>query len=246
MRPKDGCFPEVVLKRLTGFTRRKLASKKLGCPEDSDTCLIDKSTISKEEKDNFEKQYLRPRKPAEWIKKPNTWLDNYNIRDVMMQYEEKYPNFKFLGPVPIDFSLKNPNSNTCISNEMCKLDLNNLRNQGKTKIGIVYNLDPSYKGGSHWIANFIDLNKHLVYFFDSYGTEPHKNITHFMKYLTTMDPKMKLQYSGRRFQYKGSECGMYSIYFIVMMLKGMNFKKFVRLQVPDEIMLDFRDWMFSS
>ena len=246
VRAKDGCFPTNILKRLSGVTRKIDASKKLGCPEESETCLIDKSTIPKEEKDKIEATYLRPRKPAEWLKKPDTWLDNFNIRDVMLQYEQKYSNFKFIGPEPIDFSIKNPENNSCISNEMCTLDLEKLKSDGKTKIGIIYNLDPSYKSGSHWIANFIDLDKHRVYFFDSYGMEPHENIKYFMRYLAILDPKMKSQFNGRRFQYKGSECGMYSMYFIIMMLKGMSFKKFVKLEVPDEVMLGFRDWMFSS
>lgn len=246
VRPSAGCFPDEVLQRLGGSTIKKEVAEKLGCPEDSETCLIDKSSLSSDEKQKIEKMYLRPRKPNEWLKKPDTWLDNFNIRDVMLQYEEIYKNFKFIGPEPIDFSIRNPSNGQCISNEMCKLDLNKLSADGITKIGIIYNLDPSYKGGSHWIANFIDLLKHKAYYFDSYGLEPHKNIQHFMKYLGTMDDKIQLQYSGRRFQYKGSECGMYSMYFIVMMLRGMNFNKFVKLNVPDEVMLKYRDVMFSS
>jgi hypothetical protein len=240
------CFPSNILTKLSGVTRKAEASAKLGCPEESEACLIDKSALSKEEKATIEKTYLRPRKPTDWLKKPNTWLDNFNIRDVMHQYEEAYKDFKFIGPEPIDFSIKNPDNNTCISNEMCKIDLNRLKADGITKVGIVYNLDPSYKGGSHWVANYIDLLKHRIYFFDSYGMEPHKNITYFMKYLVSLDPKMKIQYNGRRFQHKGSECGMYSMYFIIMMMKGMNFRKFVRMEVPDEVMLEFREWLFSS
>jgi len=246
VRPKNGCFPDDVLERLTGTRKRKLALKKFDCPEGSETCLIDKSTLAREEKEKIEKMYLRPRKPAAWFKKRDTWLDNYNIRDVMNQYEEVYKDFKFIDPVPIDFSMKNEANGKCISNDMCQIDLNKLKSEGITKLGIIYNLDKSTGGGSHWMANYIDLAKHNAYFFDSYGLKPHENIQYFMRYLKTMDPLMKLHYSGRRFQFKGSECGMYSLYFIVMMMRGMNFRKFVRMEIPDDIMLEYRDWMFSS
>jgi hypothetical protein len=57
---------------------------------------------------------------------------------------------------------------------------------------------------------------------------------------------MKLFYNGRRFQYKNSECGMYSMYFIIRMLMGDDFKRFSRKAPPDAFMLDLRDWLFST
>ena len=57
---------------------------------------------------------------------------------------------------------------------------------------------------------------------------------------------MNLYYNGRRFQYKSSECGMYSMYFIICMLAGDDFQAFSRKAPPDSFMLDLRDWMFST
>ena len=36
-------------------------------------------------------------------KNPQEWLSSDEITDVMKQYEDKYDNFVFLGPSPIDF-----------------------------------------------------------------------------------------------------------------------------------------------
>ena len=39
---------------------------------------------------------------------------------------------------------------------------------GLRKLGIVINFDPHYKGGSHWVGMYMDINKGGIYFFDSY------------------------------------------------------------------------------
>ena len=53
--------------------------------------------------------------------------------------------------------------------------------KGKTKIGLVFNTDPHYKDGSHWIALFIDIKKKFIYFFDSNGNFVPKRIEKFVK-----------------------------------------------------------------
>jgi len=71
-------------------------------------------------------------------------------------------------------------------------------------------------------------------------------VAKFMKWLTTQDPKMKLQYNSRRLQFNNTECGVYSIYFIIMMLTGEPFVKITRRKPNDKLMLDLRDWFFST
>ena len=168
----------------------------------------------------------------------------------MKQYEDAYPSFEFMGPFPIDFAAPDPytkaSSSQCLIKEICSLRVADSIKNGTKYIGIIYNLDPHYKGGSHWVANFIDIPKHRCYYFDSYGYEPPKQIARFMKWLTTQDPHMKLGYNARRFQRHDSECGMYSLYFIIRMLMGDQFRPFCRRQPSDSFMLDFRDWLFST
>jgi len=167
----------------------------------------------------------------------------------MSQYDQDIPDFKFLGPYPIDFAAPDPyNTSTkkCLISEICKLDLPALRAAGKKRIGIIYNLDPHNKSGSHWVATYIDLNKNHCYYFDSYGMEVPDQINKFMQWLTIQEPRMKLAYNARRFQLRGSECGMYSMYFIIRMLMGEPFRQFCRRAPRDDVMLHLRGWLFST
>jgi hypothetical protein len=189
--------------------------------------------------------------PDAWIENPDEWLDSNNIADVMEQYEEAYPHFKFFGTNPIDFGAPDPydkqaaEQNKCLVDSICKLKLKDLKAQGKTMLGFVYNLDPSNKGGSHWIASFTDIPDHKSYYFDSYGVEAPPEIARFLRSLTLQDPKMKLYSNGRRFQYGNSECGMYSLYFLICMLSGDDFRAFCRRAPTDAEMLELRQWIFS-
>jgi hypothetical protein len=206
--------------------------------------------LSSSEKDDLAKTYLRPPQPAKWKDDPDMWLDSLNIEAVMKQYEEAFDEFEFMGPFPIDFAAPDPYNRTgekkCLIREICGLRMEQALQQGTKSIGIIYNLDPHFKDGSHWVANYIDIPHHKCYYFDSYGYEPPKQIAIFMKWLTTQDPKMKLMYNARRFQHLGSECGMYSMYFIIRMLAGDSFRPFCRRQPRDSVMLDLRDWLFST
>ena len=189
--------------------------------------------------------------PDSWANDPDTWLDSSNIADVIKQYEEIHPEFKFFGTNPIDFAAPDPYTEgaaakgKCIEDAICKLNLKALAAQGKTKLGFVYNLDPSNKGGSHWIASFTDIPGHHTYYFDSYGMRPPPQIARFMRSLTLQDPMMKLKYNSRRFQFGNSECGMYSIYFLMCMLEGENFQKFCRRAPRDSEMLALRKIIFA-
>jgi hypothetical protein len=131
-------------------------------------------------------------------------------------------------------------------NEICEIRVQEALTNGTKSIGIVYNLDPHYKSGSHWVANYIDLAGHVCYYFDSYGMKPPPQIETFMKWLAVQDPSMKLQSNGRRLQYSNTECGMYCIYMIIRMLEGDEFLQITRRKPKDADMLDLRDWIFST
>jgi hypothetical protein len=201
------------------------------------------------ERDPTLHKYFRPEKPASWANDPDMWLDNTNIDAVLRQYADTYPWFKFMGVFPIDFSVKDPYDETphCLVPALCTLDLDQEYARGIRAIGLVYNLDPHYKQGSHWVANFIDMrsSKPAIYYFDSYGEPAPRYIQLFMEELwKRATRKPLLAYNARRFQYGDSECGMYSIYFIIAMLQGVSFRTFVRHPVPDKEMIRLRDVLF--
>ncbi len=172
-----------------------------------------------------------------------TWLNTININDVMEQYENTYPDFKFLGAVPIDFDDLPPLG-------IKDIDLKKLETDGKKKIGIIYNLDEHYKSGSHWVASFTDLDKGQVYYFDSYGLAPEKRIRallrRFSRYINDKKGvKLTVDYNKTRHQQKNSECGMYSIYFIHKMLKKGDFNKLNSKAIPDDKINSYRKFYFT-
>jgi hypothetical protein len=265
--PTGGCLPEDILQKsakvlqipisaggekqnINKINLVKKLTKHLGVKEGNERSLLQKLPISEEEKSELAKKWLRPAMPEEWKNDPDMWLDSNNIRDVMKQYEEAYPSFKFLGPYPIDFASQDPsvqsNSKHCLIDEMCSLDLDKEEIKGKNEIGIIFNLDPHYKNGSHWIATYVNIPKKKCYYFDSYGMKPPKQIYKFMQWLTLQEPGMELGWNGRRFQMKDSECGMYCMYFLDRMIAGEPFLKFCRRAPSDNYMLDLRDWLFST
>ena len=229
---------------------RKWITKKTRCK--TERCWLEKSPMNSDKKKIIQDYYFRPAMPKSWSKDPDEWLDSNNIKDVIKQYEDIYPEFKFFGTNPIDFAAPDPytegaaKEGKCIEDAICKMKLNRLSDEGKTKLGFIYNLDPSNKGGSHWIASFTDIPAHRTYYFDSYGMKPPAQIARFMRSLTLQDPKMKLEYNSRRFQFGDSECGMYSIYFLISMLEGDSFKQFCRRAPNDSVMLKLRTILFNS
>ena len=55
-------------------------------------------------------------------------------------------------------------------NEINLLDIN------KHILAYIYNLDESWQSGSHWVALYCNFKTCEIYFFDSYGLRPHKDI----------------------------------------------------------------------
>jgi len=255
--PDTGCLPvEVLEKARKAFNRESKVSKKnvleelaehLDVDPNNQNSLLKALPLPDEEKRHLAKKWLRPEMPASWKEDPRMWLDSNNIRDVMKQYEDSHPRFKFLGPYPIDFGAKDPTgADKCLIPEMCEMDLDGNDLEGIDFIGTVYNLDPHYKGGSHWMASFINIPKKEFYYFDSYGIRPPNQIYRFMQWLTIQEPDMKLMSNGVRFQRRESECGMYCMYFIVCMLEGESFRHFCKRSLSDSFMIEMRKRMYST
>jgi hypothetical protein len=156
-----------------------------------------------------------------WDKDPDMWLDNFNIANVMKQYEQSFPWFRFLGVFPIDFSMPDPYLTTgekkCLYKETCDIQLKREYDKGVRGIGMIFNLDPHNKGGSHWVALYINLNdirKPFIGYFDSYGYKTPEMIARLMRSFTLQVKGCELAYNARRFQFGHSECGMFSMYYL--------------------------------
>ena len=190
-----------------------------------------------------------PAAPEEWVKKPNDWLSTTDIQKVMKQWENSYPCFEFLGPSPIDYD-KQQLFGECVWEELCKFSLKDCKKRNKYKIGIIFNLDIHTKPGSHWVAMYIDLRKHIIYYFDSYGDPIPRRIRKFATKVKeqgkAFGEKYTLIISKKRHQYGESECGMYCLYFIIQMLLDKRFSNFQKKKIPDKRMLTLRKKYFNS
>jgi hypothetical protein len=245
----DGsCLPKPIYHRLT---RRNPS-----CNGD-EHCLLDFAIdLPKQEREKLRRTYLRPRYPKSWESDPDEWLDNFNIQDVMKQYESVCPWFRFVGVFPIDFSIRNPygNSSKCLYQEICDISLKDQYKKGVRSLGFVFNLDTHEKSGSHWVGLYCDIhnlhskgrNGTWCAYFDSYGYKTPEFISQLMRFFYKQDPRMKLMYNGRRFQFSNSECGMYSMYFIICMMNKISFKQFCKERVPDEFMYKLRTKLFRK
>ena len=194
-------------------------------------------------------RYFRPKKPAAWAKKPTDWHDTLTIANVMEQYEAAYPTFEFIGPVPIDFDTKisgmAENWGKCIVDELCRLDIKEMRASGKQAIGIVFNLDPHDRPGSHWICAYIDLVKNAAYYYDSYGYEPPAEVKRLLRRCWSQGIK-QIYWNDIRHQRKETECGTYCMYVIILLLKGRPFGEICKNGVNDDTMNAVRDVLYAT
>jgi len=223
--------------------------------------------------------------PTEWcsnIKKwreqqiEAPWLSNFDIDDVIIRYEHKYKNFKFLGSQPIDTRKKINGvcvleifSNDDERNKWLKKNNNNQYCSFKTNIyknsdcfGIVFNTDDHRGNGKHWMGLYFNLKQKCILFFDSAVTYPnlHKEVRGFINDIKNeyKDINFTVKYNNVHHQQSNSECGMYSIYFILTMVDADNhssssensikvFDKYFNTQtnrISDKLMILYRSRFF--
>jgi hypothetical protein len=232
------------------------------CKDNDQVCWVESKLIKDNPNETLNliaNETFRPPGP----KGKKDWLSTTDINRVMLQYEAKYKDFKFFGAVPRDF-------NDLPQLEISSLDIKKLVGTGRTKLGMVINLDTSDMNGSHWVALYSNLNKNQIYFFDSFAEPPKKEfkvlIRKILNYMycknNNVDVKLDnfscrvikcnqydIQYNKKQHQFKNSECGVYSMNFIIRLLNGESFKSIESDIMKDDKMLRcrgvyFRDWNF--
>lgn len=204
-----------------------------------------------------------PDHPEEWKKNPDEWLSNIDIIDVLKQYMIKYPDFYAPPPSPIDFDSK-PNDmfGDCVSNELCSFDLEKHIKSGKSKYGIVFNLSPHTSGGSHWVSIYLDTNDKFIFYMDSAGNKIPKQIKKFVDTVIqqALDMNITLEYYENyplEHQMGNTECGMFSLFFIITMITNKAEKKtftnyldkikfFKHKRIADKYVFRFRKIYFNE
>ena len=191
-------------------------------------------------------KYFRPPKPTEWIQDPKEWHSTSSIARVMQQYEDAYDHFEFIGPVPIDFdAILEGNWGKCVVDEICQLNIQDLRKKGTTCIGVVFNLDPHDKPGSHWVCAYVDILAKKAYYYDSYGYEPCPEIKRFLRRCREQGCS-EIIWNDIQHQKKDTECGTYCMYIILSLLQGKSFARLCKEPVEDDTMHAFRDVLYAT
>jgi len=226
-------------------------------------CWLNQSFMENNITPNLKNNTFAPKSPITWKKNHYTWLNSNDIENVMKQYEQSYPCFRFIGPTPIDFDSK-IYKDKCVWEDLCNFELSKYIDDGIKKIGIIFNTDTHDKSGSHWISLFIDISKkgeEFVFFFDSNGTKVPNEIKKFSNRVISqaLSLKTKKYPNGMKkikfdenhpfvHQESNTECGMYSLYLITSLLKNVHkegYKFFKEHKITDELMDKLRDKYFN-
>jgi hypothetical protein len=209
--------------------------------------IVKNPKLEKELMDSF-----APESPDDWKKNPNEWLSSVDIMQVMKQYEKKYKCFDFMGPSPIDYDTHKLYGE-CVWEELCHFNLADQIKNGKTKIGVIFNTDPHYKGGSHWISLFINIKKGTIFFFDSAGDKIPDQIMKFVNNVIeqghSLNKRIDFTFDQNypvEHQYGNTECGIYSLFFIVHMLEDKITSHYLKTHIlKDDYMQNFRKVYFN-
>jgi len=195
----------------------------------TDKCILKKAGLEKHVDKVFAPEH-------DW-KTSNEWLSNFDIKAVMDMYSKLYPHFHFFGPVPIDFD----NPDVCPGNgdNLCNFNLEKELNSGKTKFGFIFNLDFNKGPGTHWVSMFYDASpanpkESLLFFFDSAGKKNTPNdrfsrihnlaeriiqqAQNSEKYKQLREHPPVLLFNDIPHQKSNTECGVYSLFFVITML----------------------------
>lgn len=246
---------------------------RLDCQKEE--CWLD-SLFEPSMKEKIKRFIFAPKHPPEWKSNPNEWLTNFDIEKVMKQYEVSNPEFKFIGPTTIDFDSRPEDwGGKCVLEDLCRFDLARFIRAKRTKIGIVFNLDKHDQSGSHWVSLFIDIENKFIFFFDSADNPIPKEIYQenisnkpndknpLVNRILEQGLKEDIHFTfynnrGRQHQKSNTECGMYSLFFIITMLTGENpftkgrmpissrIRLFLKKNIPDKLMASCRKIFYNE
>jgi len=217
-----------------------------------ESCWLKQKFTDHKLDDQFSDSFA-PESPDEWKKNPNEWLTSTDIINVMKQYENAYKCFDFIGPSPIDFDTKKM-FGECVWDELCNFNLTEQIKNGKTKIGMIFNTHPHTKPGEHWLSMFINIKKGKIFFFDSVGNQIPKQIMALVNRIVeqgnNLNPKINFIFDQNypvEHQYKNTECGIYSLYFIIHMLEDKITEHYLKTHIlRDEYIEKFRKIYFND
>lgn len=226
-----------------------------------------KQSFTREILDDTIKNTFRPEGPTQ----KNGWLNTTHIDEVMEQYHEKYPNFLYLGTVPSDFEdlpilgFQKINFDNLLKKGKYQLgmviNLDKHNQSGSHWVALYINLKKNqvyfFDSVGHKpiksIKKFIDRVIKYMYK-KKYGNEiPLKYLEKAYEKFDKLSPQVQqalkqidIRFNNVQHQKADSECGVYSINFILRMLQGESFDNIINNPVKDQEMEKCRQVYFNN
>jgi hypothetical protein len=198
-------------------------------------------------------------------------LSNFNIDDVLDQFEKAYSSQGFVH-IPFqmrDFAKYAPSERE-IKKEahgsteaelkgkrknLATVDWAEEYNRGMRCAGVVLNTDYSSGNGIHWFCLFMDFRTrpYTIEYFNSSGNLPLYEIAFWMKETRQklidemgleVDDIKDVVVSRIVHQYDKHSCGIYVLYYILSRLNGVPYKYFQENKISDKLMHEFRKVFF--
>ena len=202
---------------------KEIKAQMKGC--NNEWCWLSKSFLKKlKNDDEFRNTFKIPIPDGKY-----EWLTTDDIEFTINQFIPLVSNSSFLGAVPIDFATFSGTKDKFSASFMKKLIKKGIRN-----IGVVFNTDPHTQGGKHWVSLFIKISNDgktgNAYYYDSFGVNSPSQVR---KWVDNFPIPLKYEYNKVQHQFDNSECGVYSIHFIVRMLFDWSFNKITANIIKD-------------
>jgi hypothetical protein len=199
---------------------------------------MDNKTIKQLNDREIKFETFKPPMPTTWLKNKFTWLTTTDILNVMRQYEKLYTEYKFFGPVPVDC----PKDIYC---ELTNIDLGKMNRKGVNMIGVIFNLDKHNEGGSHWVGLFANIIDNSITYYDSTGNPAPDYIKYFIEMLKRqMRSGVVIDWNKKKHQFGGSECGIYSMNFIIESIKGNKLSEIENKKISDYSVNVLRNYFY--
>ena len=173
-------------------------------------------------------KHLKPKKPKSWEKNEREWLSTLDIDSIMNMYSNARlfkKKYDFIATCSIDF--QGFANGFPISTKMHAFIQKFLKGVWKKEtFGVVFNLDKHMGQGTHWVSMFCNVNpkspKFGAFYYDSLGKIPPPEIHVFFEVIKSKvnDAVFQLKWSKDKHQFANSECGLFSMMFIILCLEN--------------------------
>lgn len=245
----EHCTPTRALHKIAGTTadpQKIIEDLKQQTNCTTELCVIEshkaKAVLGHDLVNRIIDHFFKIKGPKLDIKK---WLSNEDIDKTLIQWAKAFPTFKCIPFQMRDFERQ--------GTELATINFQQLYNEGFRSFACVPNTDWSSGNGEHWFALFFDFRRepYSIEYFNSSGECPLNEFNSWMndKELELQNqfgkPVKKIIVTRIQNQFDDSSCGCYSLYYIYRRLHGVPWTWFRTNKVTDELMYEFRKFLFN-